>query len=400
MLLSLSLIFLTGLIFSSLCKKAHLPGLLGMLISGILLGPYALNWIDGSVLSISSELRRMALILILMRAGLTLNLSDLKKAGRPAFLICFVPALFEIAGMVLLAPRLLGVSLLDAAIMGAVTAAVSPAVVVPKMIRLIEEGYGMEKGIPQMILGGASVDDVFVIVLFTSFTGLAQGESVSALRFLNIPISVFLGAAAGFLIGAALAEFFRRVHMRDTVKLLILFSAAFLLDSAESALHTPITFSALIAVMAMGVSLLIRLPIASRRLSGKLNALWTAAEILLFTLVGAGTDIRCALTFGGRAVLLIFLALLFRMCGTALCLIKTRLTPKERLFCMLAYLPKATVQAAIGGVPLAMGLPCGAIVLTVAVLAILITAPLGAFLIDNTYKRFLTRKDGSYAQMD
>ncbi len=398
MLTSLSLIFLLGLLSSFVCRKLHLPGLLGMLLTGILLGPYALNLIDASVLGIASELRRIALILILMRAGLTLNLSDLKKVGRPAVLMCFVPASFEVMGMILLAPQLLSVSRLDAAIMGAVVGAVSPAVIVPKMIGLMEEGYGTDSGIPQLILGGASVDDVFVIVLFTSFTGLAQGESLSLIRFINIPVSVLLGAGIGVGIGILLSEFFKKVHMRDTVKILLLFSAAFLLDSGEGMLKTPITFSGLIAVMAMGMTLLIRLPIVSKRLSGKLNALWVPAEILLFTLVGAGVDVRYAVSAGGKAVLLIFGVLLFRMCGVFLCLLGTKLSGKERLFCMLAYLPKATVQAAIGGVPLAMGLACGQIVLMVAVLAILITASLGAFLIEATYKKLLTPAFGHSSQ--
>lgn len=390
MLTSLALIFLFGLIFGALFQKLRLPPLLGMLIVGIVLGPYALNWLDDSLLSISADLRQIALIIILTRAGLNLNISDLKKVGRPAILMCFLPACFEILGMLVLAPPLLHISYLDAAIMGAVVGAVSPAVIVPKMLRLMEEGYGTKKSIPQLILAGASVDDVFVIVLFSSFTGLAKGESFSPWRFAEIPISILLGVLLGAALGLLLAFFFQKVHVRDSVKVLLLLSFSFLLVALEDALEGFVPISGLIAVMSLGIALQRKRDIVARRLSLKFSKLWVAAELLLFVLVGATVDLHYAYAAGLSAVILIFGVLLFRMAGVWVCLFKTKLLFKERLFCVLAYMPKATVQAAIGSVPLSMGLSCGNIVLTVAVLAILITAPLGAFLIDLTYKKLLT----------
>lgn len=390
MLLSMALIMLIGMASGYICRRLKLPGLLGMIITGIILGPYALDLIDPSILNISADLRKIALIIILTRAGLTLDINDLKRVGRPAILMCFVPATFELAGMLLLAPRILGISLLEAAIMGAVVAAVSPAVVVPKMIKLIDEGYGTKKSIPQLILAGTSVDDVYVIVLFSTFTGLAKGDRVSAMSFINIPVSVVLGIALGIASGWLLAVYFKKVHVRDTIKVIIVLSISFILVSAENALSTPITFSALIAVMFMGIALSRYRNETTVRLSGKFNRLWVGAEVVLFVLVGASVDIGYALSAGAGAVILIFGVLIFRIAGVFVCLTGTNLNIKERLFCMLAYTPKATVQAAIGSVPLAMGLSCGSIVLTVAVLAILITAPLGAFMIDLTYKKLLS----------
>lgn len=390
MLLSIALIMLIGMASGYICRRLKLPGLLGMIITGIILGPYVLDLIDPSILNISADLRKIALIIILTRAGLTLDINDLKRVGRPAILMCFVPATFELAGMLLLAPRILGISLLEAAIMGAVVAAVSPAVVVPKMIKLIDEGYGTKKSIPQLILAGASVDDVYVIVLFSTFTGLAKGDRVSAMSFINIPVSVVLGIALGIASGWFLAVYFKKVHVRDTIKVIIVLSISFILVSAENALSTPITFSALIAVMFMGIALSRYRNETAVRLSGKFNRLWVGAEVVLFVLVGASVDIGYALSAGAGAVILIFGVLTFRIAGVFVCLTDTNLNMKERLFCMLAYTPKATVQAAIGSVPLAMGLSCGSIVLTVAVLAILITAPLGAFMIDLTYKKLLS----------
>ena len=389
MLLSIALILLAGMFMGWLCKKIRLPGLLGMLFTGIILEPYVLNVIDDSILNISADLRKIALIIILTRAGLSLDIKDLKKVGRPAILMCFVPACFEMAGMILLAPRILGISALDAAIMGAVVAAVSPAVVVPKMIKLMEEGYGVKKGIPQLILAGASVDDVFVIVMFTAFTGLAQGENVSVKSFVDVPLSVVTGALAGLAVGYLLAKFFERVHIRDTSKVMILLSVSFILVTAEDYFSNVIPFSALIGVMAAGVSLQKKREVVAKRLSSKFNKLWAVSEIMLFVLVGAAVDIQYAVKAGAAPVLLVLAVLVFRMAGVLVCLLKTRLNRKERTFCMLAYMPKATVQAAIGGMPLAMGLSCGNIVLSVAVIAILITAPLGAFCIDATYRRFL-----------
>lgn len=391
MLISIALILLVGMFMGWLCKKIKLPGLLGMLFTGIILGPYVLNFIDDSILSISADLRKIALIIILTRAGLSLDIKDLKKVGRPAVLMCFIPACFEMTGMVLLAPRILGISTLDAAIMGAVVAAVSPAVVVPKMIKLMEEGYGVKQGIPQLILAGASVDDVFVIVMFTAFTGLAQGEAVSLKSFVNVPLSVITGIFVGLAAGCLLAKFFEKVHIRDTSKVMILLSVSFILVTAEDYAADMIPFASLIGVMAAGISLQKKREVVAKRLSSKFNKLWVVSEIMLFVLVGAAVDIQYAVKAGIAPVFLIFSVLIFRMTGVFVCLLKTKLNIKERAFCMLAYMPKATVQAAIGGLPLAMGLSCGNIVLSVAVIAILITAPLGAFCVDMTYKRFLQR---------
>ena len=389
MLMSIALILLFGLILGSLFSKIKLPSLLGMLIVGIILSPYALNLLDESILNISADLRQIALIIILTRAGLSLNLSDLKKVGRPAVLMCFIPACAELLGTILLAPILLKTTYLEAAIIGSVIAAVSPAVIVPRMIRLMEEGYGTNKNIPQLILAGASVDDVFVIVLFTAFTSLASTGNISAINFLQIPISIILGVLVGILLGIILIKFFQYFHIRDSVKLLIILSFSFLLIELQNRLEDIIPISGLLAIMSLGMIIKQKYDILAKRLSGKYNKLWIVAEIFLFVLVGATVDLRYALSAGISAILLVLGALLFRMFGVALSLIKTNLNRNERLFCMLAYMPKATVQAAIGSIPLSMGLACGQIVLTVAVLSILITAPLGAICVDNLYKKLL-----------
>ena len=391
MLLSISLILILGMFMGWICQKIKLPSLLGMLITGIVLGPYVLNLLDDSILGISAELRKIALIIILTRAGLGLDLSGLKKIGRPAILMCFVPASFELIGMILLAPKLMGLTVLEAAIMGAVLAAVSPAVVVPRMVKLMDEGYGVNEGIPQLILAGASVYDVYVIVLFSTFVGMMQGEGASILKFVNIPISIFLGIAIGLLIGVLLAYFFKKMHIRDTSKVLIILSISFLLVVMEDKLSTPITFSALIAIMFIGIGLQKKRETVAKRLSVKYGKLWVAAEVFLFVLVGATVNIGYLGKVGVKALIVIIGALVFRMFGVFVCLLGTSLKRKERLFTMLAYTPKATVQAAIGGIPLALGFTCGDLVLTVAVLAIVLTAPLGAFAIDLSYKKLLNR---------
>lgn len=393
MLISIAMILLMGMFMGWICKKIHLPSLTGMILTGIILGPYLLNLIDSSLLNISADLRRIALIIILTRAGLSLDINDLKKVGRPAFLMCFVPACLEITGMLILAPKLLGISILDAAIMGTVVGAVSPAVIVPKMLKLMDEGYGIQHSIPQLILAGASVDDVFVIVLFTAFTGLAQGNRISIRSFVNIPISILLGIIIGAVIGIVLAYYFKKVHIRDTSKVIIILCIAFILVTFEDKFSTIVPFSALIAVMAIGIALQRKREIVAKRLSVKFNKIWVMAEIVLFVLVGATVDIKYAASAGVLSIILILGVLIFRMLGVFLCLIKTELTIKEKLFCMIAYTPKATVQAAIGGIPLAMGLSCGNVVLTVAVVAILITAPLGAFCIDSTYRKLLSKEE-------
>lgn len=392
MLTSLALIFLVGMTLGWVFSRLRLPSLLGMLLTGILLGPYVLNLLDGSILGISADLRQLALIIILTRAGLSLQVDDLKRVGRPAVLMCFVPACFEVAGMLLLAPALLNISLLDAAIMGAVVAAVSPAVVVPRMLKLMEEGYGTDHSIPQLILAGASVDDVFVIVLFTSFTGLAQGGTLSPVTFLQVPVSVVTGLAFGAVAGVLFGAFYRRFHVRDSAKVVVLLSLSFLFVALENAIKGTIPFSGLLAVMSCGIALQRTRPEVAQRLAAKYSKLWVASEILLFVLVGATVDISYARSAGAAALAVILGALVFRMAGVFVCLLGTGLPIRERLFAMIAYTPKATVQAAIGSVPLAMGLPCGQLVLTVAVLAILVTAPLGAFGVDMTYRRLLTRQ--------
>lgn len=392
MLLSISLILILGMFMGWICQKIKLPALLGMLITGIILGPYGLNLLDGSILGISAELRKIALIIILTRAGLGLDLSGLKKIGRPAVLMCFVPASFELLGMILLAPKLMGASVLESAVMGAVLAAVSPAVVVPRMVKLMDEGYGVKEGIPQLILAGASVDDVYVIVLFSTFVGMMQGEGASILKFVNIPVSIFWGIAIGLLLGVLLAYFFKKVHIRDTSKVLIILSISFLLVVIEDKLTTAITFSSLIAVMFIGIGLQKKREAVAKRLSVKYGKLWVAAEVFLFVLVGATVNIEYLGKVGAKAFVVIIGALIFRMFGVFVCLLGTGLKRKERLFAMVAYTPKATVQAAIGGIPLALGFACGDTVLTMAVLAIVLTAPLGAFAIDLSYKKLLNKQ--------
>lgn len=399
MLTSLALIFLVGLAMAAIVQQLKLPRIIGMLITGIVVGPYVLDWLDPSILSISADLRQMALIIILLKAGLSLNLSDLKKVGRPAVMMSFVPASFEILGYVLLAPRLLGVTVMEAAVMGAVLGAVSPAVVVPRMVNLMETGYGTKQGIPQMILAGASCDDIFVIVLFTTFTGMAQGGTPKVMDFANIPISIVLGVALGAGVGWLLSSFFETAYahrhcVRNSTKVIVVLGVSFTLMAVETWLEGVVSVSGLLAVVSMACVVKIKSPTSvSQRLSEKFGKLWIAAEVLLFVLVGAAVDVRYTLGAGGAAVLMIACALLFRAVGVCLCVAGTKLTRKERLFCVIAYLPKATVQAAIGSVPLAMGLSCGPIVLSVAVLGILITAPLGAIGMDLTYQTLLTRDE-------
>lgn len=393
MLLSIALILLVGMSASWICKKIKLPGLLGMLATGIVLGPYVLNLIDSSILNISSELRKIALIIILTRAGLGLDITGLKKIGRPAILMCFLPASFELLGIILIAPGALGMSVLEAAIMGAVLAAVSPAVVVPRMVKLMDNGYGTAKGIPQLILAGASVDDVYVIVLFSTFIGMMQGKGASIINFVNIPVSIILGMGIGILAGYLLAMYFEKIHIRDTVKVLLILSISFILVATEDMLNTSIKFSALIAIMFVGVGLHKKRDVVAKRLSQKYEKLWIASEVFLFVLVGATVNINYLGNMGIKALIVIFGALIFRMAGVFVCLIKTELNKKERLFTMMAYTPKATVQAAIGGILLALNFACGETVLTIVVLAIVITAPLGAFAMDLSYKKLLRRNE-------
>lgn len=401
MLTSLALVFLLGLAAAALCSRIGLPRIIGMLLSGILIGPYVLNWLDDSILSISSELRQMALIIILIKAGLSLNLSDLKKVGRPAVMMACVPASCEILAFFLLAPHILGINRIEAAVMGAVLGAVSPAVVVPRMVQLMEEKRGTGQGIPQMILAGASCDDIYVIVLFSTFVGMAQGGSANMMDFVNIPVSIALGVALGAAVGLLLHLFLETAYrhgcyVRNSTKVILILGLSFLLMAVETWLKGIVSVSGLLAVMSMACVLKIKSPEkVTKRLSAKFGKLWIAAEAILFVLVGAAVDIRCAAQAGAAAVLMIALALVFRAVGVSICMLGTGLNRKERLFCVIAYLPKATVQAAIGSVPLSMGLPCGQLVLSVAVLAILITAPLGAIGIDRTAGRLLVQESPS-----
>lgn len=401
MLTSLALVFLLGLAAAALCSRIGLPRIIGMLLSGILIGPYVLNWLDDSILSISSELRQMALIIILIKAGLSLDLSDLKKVGRPAVMMACVPASCEILAFFLLAPHILGINRIEAAVMGAVLGAVSPAVVVPRMVQLMEEKRGTGQGIPQMILAGASCDDIYVIVLFSTFVGMAQGGSANMMDFVNIPVSIVLGVALGAAVGLLLYLFLETAYrhgcyVRNSTKVILILGLSFLLMAVETWLKGIVSVSGLLVVMSMACILKIKSSEkVTKRLSAKFGKLWIAAEAILFVLVGAAVDIRCAAQAGAAAVLMIALALVFRAVGVSICMLGTELNRKERLFCVIAYLPKATVQAAIGSVPLSMGLPCGQLVLSVAVLAILITAPLGAIGIDRTAGRLLVQESPS-----
>ncbi len=395
MLTSLALIFLVGLATAAICQRIKLPRIIGMLVSGIILSPYVLDFLDPTILGISSELRQIALIILLLKAGLFLNIADLKKVGRPALLMSFLPAVFEIIAFLVFAPMILGISHFEAALMGSVVAAVSPAIVVPKMVHLIEHNYGTKKSIPQLILAGTSLDDVFVIVLFSAFVGMAQGGEIKIMDFVNIPISVVIGVALGIAAGWLLAMFFETAYrhkhgIRNSIKVIIILGTAFLLMAMETWLKGIVAVSGLLAVISMACVLQIKsTDFVSKRLSEKFGKLWIAAEVILFVLIGAAVDIRYTLGAGIAAIGMIFIALLFRAIGVVICLIKTQLSFKEKLYCMIAYMPKATVQAAIGAIPLSLGLPCGRMVLSVAVLAIMITAPLGALAMDISYKNLL-----------
>lgn len=400
MLTSLAFIFLIGLLFSSICKLLKLPSIIGMLFTGVILGPFCLDLLDDSLLSISSDLRQLALIIILLKAGFSLNINDLKKVGRPAVMMSFIPASFEILGFLIFAPLLLGINRLEAGLMGAVLGAVSPAIVVPRMVYLLENKFGTKESIPQLIMAGSSCDDIFVIVLFTTFTNIVQGGSANIMEFVNIPISIITGILVGIVVGSAINFLFEYLfqqgkYIRNSLKVIIILSLSFILISVEKWLHGVIAISGLLAVVSMACTLKAKsINLVSKRLSEKFGKLWLAAEILLFVLVGAAVDIRYTLKAGYLAILMILIALLFRSLGVMICTFKTKLNFKERVFCVFAYLPKATVQAAIGSIPLALGLGCGNIILSVAVLGIIITAPLGALLIDNSYRKLL-KKDTS-----
>lgn len=392
MIFSLALILIVGLLLGNLFNKFKLPSLIGMLLTGIILGPYALNLVDANILLIATDLRQIALVIIIIRAGLSLNIKSLFEIGKEAILMCFVPAMVEIIAMTLIAPMLLKISYLEAALLGTVIAAVSPAVIVPRMIKLYDEGYGNDKNIAQLILTGASVDDIFVIILFTVFLNIVSTSSVNVLSFIRIPTSIVLGIGTGVILGLILTVFFRRFHIRDTIKVLILLSVSFILVTIENYFNGYIAFSGLLAILSASILLNNRNKKLTMRLSKKFSKLWVFAEIILFVLVGTSVNINYALQAGVSAILVVAIVSIIRMIGVYICLIRSRLNHKEKLFCMFAYLPKATVQAAIGSIPLAQGLECGPIILTVSVVAILITAPVGATLIDNTYKKLLNNQ--------
>lgn len=390
MLNSLALIILLGLVSSMILEKIKLPNIIGMLLVGIMLGPSMLNMLDESLLSISGDIKEIALIIILLKAGLSLDLTDLKKVGRPAVLLCFLPATFEILGFIIFGPKLLGLTLLESAILGAVMGAVSPAVIVPRMTSLLENGYG-KKGLPQMVIAGSSADDVYVIVIFTALLALAKGSKISIMSFLNIPISIILGILMGVLVGSIMVYLFKNYKLRNTYKVIILLSICFLFVSIEKSLEGKLAISGFLAIMAMGVTIFNKYPSLSKIFQVKFSKMWLISEIILFVLVGASVNISYAFKAGLGTIIIIFIALLFRMLGTYLCLLKTKFNNKERLFTCITQIPKATVQAAIGGVPLEMGLLCGNTVLTVAVLSIIITAPLGSILIDKTQYKLLKK---------
>lgn len=391
MLVSVSLVIFIGLLLGSLAKKLNIPSLIGLLFTGILLGPSVLNVLSDHFLALSSELRTLALIVILTRAGLSLDLADLKKVGRPAILMCFVPAVFEIIGTTLLAPSLLSISVSEALLLGSVIAAVSPAVIVPRMIHLMKQGYGQEQRIPQIILAGASVDDVFVLVLFTAFLGLNDGGTFSAIAFTRIPTAIFSGAFLGLAVGYFLVYVFNQFHIRDSVKVLVMLATAFLLMGLETALASSFPFSGMLSVMGVSLMIFRKKRQLAERLSLKFNKIWILAEIFLFVFVGASVDLSYAFSAGIAPLVLLVLVSLIRMLGVLVALLKTSLSRNEKLFCMMSYLPKATVQAAIGSIPFSMGLASGEMILTVAVLSILVTAPVGAWLIDRFYPVLLEK---------
>ena len=389
MLQSLGWMVLVGFVLAGLFQKFKLPGLIGMMIAGMILGPYGFNLLSDKILLISPELRQIALIVILLRAGLNLDLKDLKQIGRPAFLMSFIPATFEILTIILIATLIFKISVLEAALLGSVLAAVSPAVVVPRMIHLKQMNKGQKHKLPQMIMAAASVDDIFVIVLFTSFIGLLKGQGFKLNILYELPLSLVIGVVCGFGLAYGLTQVFKRIHMRDTIKVLILFSLSFFLVGYESEISAFVPFSGLISVMTLGMGIQAFYPILASRLLGKFAKIWVGAELFLFILVGAVVNLSILSSVLWLGLFVIVVALLGRMVGVQMCLIKTELNIKERMFAGIAFLPKATVQAAIGSLALSQGLAVGELILSLAVLSILFSAPVGAIGIDLTAKNLL-----------
>ena len=390
MLASLGMLIIAGWALSQLSKKVGLPPLVGMILAGIILGPSILNVISAPMIAVAPDLRTIALVIILVRAGLTLKLDDLKQAGRPAAMLCCVPAIFEIGGFLLLAPLLFDIPFAEAGVMGTVLAAVSPAVIVPAMIQIIDKGYGEAKKIPQMILAGASVDDVFVIVCFSFFTQLSLTGESNLLSLLKIPVSIILGILFGYIVGKGFVAFFKTVHVNDTLKVGFILSVAFILLALQD-MMTYVPFSALLAVMCMAMVIGKDDFEVAERLAPRFQKLWTIAEIVLFTLVGVAVQLSAVSTVWLPAILVILCALVIRMVGVLVSVAGSPLTWKERFFTAGAYTPKATVQAATGTLPLQMGIASGEIILSVAVMAILITAPLGSIWIERSYPKLLQR---------
>jgi NhaP-type Na+/H+ or K+/H+ antiporter len=388
-LLSIGLILGLGFLFGVLFEKIKLPKIIGMIFIGILIGPSVLNIINGSVLNISAELRQTALVIILTRAGLSLDLENLKKIGRPALLMCFVPAIFEIAVITLIAPPLLGVTIFEALLIGSVVAAVSPAIIIPRMLKLQEAGYGKNKNVPELIMAGASVDDIFVIVLFYAFLGLSSGNALNLRTLVEIPVSIILGIIIGIVVGLGISRTLKKITVNEITQFLIVFAMSLALLGFETFIQTHVKFSALISIITLGMVIFLDNKIVATILQKQYASLWVFFEIILFVLVGISVDLNYVLSAGFMPIVVILIALIGRTIGVYISLIFTNLNFKERLFIIISYIPKATVQASIGAIALTNGLSVGPLILTIAVFSILITAPIGAILTDLSYKKLL-----------
>lgn len=385
MFLSIALIILLSISLFSIFNYLKLPGLLAFLITGIILGPYVIDIIDESILKISSELRKMALVVILIRAGLSLDIKDLKKVGRPAIYLSFIPATLEIIIIGLISPLIFDLTYLEAFILGAVISAVSPAVIVPRMIGLIERKKGQEKKIPQLILAASSIDDIYVIVVFSILVQFYQRQSFVINELLFVPLSLIGGIIIGFALGYLLVKVFKTIHFRDTLKVLILFALAFLLIYAED--YLPI--SGLLAIITLHITIFSLYPVLAERLTSKFSKIWVVSEMMLFVLIGAAVDITLFGRIGWLTIILLLVSLGVRSMGVQLSILKSKFNIKEKIFINFSYLPKATVQAAIGGIPYSLGMPGGEIILAISVLSIFMTAPLGAILIDQTANKLI-----------
>lgn len=392
--LSLFIIFGAGILGGFVFEKIKLPKLVWYIILGILIGPSLLNIVDDTLLSISSYLRQVALVIILTRSGLSLDINNLKKIGRPAILMCFVPACFEIVGVTIFAPLFLEISYLEALLLGSVLAAVSPAVVVPRMIKLMEEEYGKEHSVPELVMAGASCDDIFVIVLFYSFKNLVATSTFDAWGISQIPISIITGIALGIGVGFLMVLIIRYLKLNKIINVILMLGISFGMLALESVLKPYFSVSSLLAIIVMALVVNIFKKEEAKDIQKSYNGLWQGFEILLFALVGIATDVHYAFSREGAIIVgLIFIALIFRSLGVFICVLATKFTWKEKLFIIISYLPKATVQASIGAIAFSEGLACGTLVLTAAVVSILITAPLGAILMDSFYKKLLNKSD-------